>query len=56
MPIYELALKDGRKFDVEGPEGATDAQLAALLNQQLSAPDRLCRPHRSTDTGKPSRC
>jgi hypothetical protein len=38
MPIYELALKDGRKFDVEGPEGATDAQLAALLNQQLSAP------------------
>jgi len=38
MPIYELALKDGRKFDVEGPEGATDAQLAALLNNNCLRP------------------
>jgi len=42
MPIYSVRGPDGNIYDIQGPEGATDAQVIAALQQHLqaSAPKR----------------
>lgn len=37
MPIYSVQGPDGRIYDVEGPEGASDEQVVAALRQHLSS-------------------
>jgi len=37
MPIYSVKGPDGRIYDVQGPEGASDEQVIAFLQQQLAA-------------------
>ncbi len=37
MPIYSIQGPDGRIYDIEGPAGASDQQLIAVLKQQLGA-------------------
>ena len=36
MPIYSVKGPDGRIYDVQGPEGASDEQVIAFLQQQLT--------------------
>ena len=35
MPIYSVQGPDGRIYDVEGPAGASDAQIISFLRRQL---------------------
>jgi hypothetical protein len=37
MPIYSVKGPDGRIYDVQGPEGASDEQIIAFLQQNLAA-------------------
>ena len=37
MPIYSVQGPDGRIYDVEGPEGASDAQVIAALEEHLAS-------------------
>jgi hypothetical protein len=37
MPKFELTSPDGKKYQVEGPEGATPEQAYDILQQQLNA-------------------
>jgi hypothetical protein len=37
MPIYSVKGPDGRIYDVQGPEGASDEQVIAFLQQHLTA-------------------
>ena len=34
MPIYEMTAPDGKTYQIEGPEGATDDQVRAAIMQQ----------------------
>ena len=36
MPIYSVQGPDGRIYDVEGPEGASEAQIVAYVRQQIA--------------------
>lgn len=38
MPIFEFTSPDGKKYEVEGPDGATEAQAFEILQAQISAP------------------
>lgn len=38
MPAFELTSPDGKKYRVEGPEGATPEQAYGILQQQLASP------------------
>lgn len=38
MPIYTVEGPDGRRYKIEGPEGATPDQLAAVIQQQAPQP------------------
>ena len=35
--IYTVQGPDGREYDIEGPEGASDAQIISVLQQQLAS-------------------
>ena len=48
MPLYELNLKDGTTLDVEAPDGATEAQIISLANQQYT-PQALDRARRMAE-------
>jgi hypothetical protein len=37
MPIYSVQGPDGRIYDIEGPEGASDAQVIAALEEHLAS-------------------
>ena len=37
MPIYSVQGPDGRIYDVEGPEGASEAQIVAYVRQQIAS-------------------
>ena len=37
MPIYSVQGPDGRIYDIEGPEGASDAQVISALEQHLAS-------------------
>lgn len=37
MPIYSIQGPDGRIYDIEGPAGASDQQLIAVLKQQIGS-------------------
>ena len=50
MPLYELNLKDGTTLDVEAPDGATEAQIISLANQQYT-PQALDRARRVAELG-----
>lgn len=39
MPKYEVTGPDGRVYDVEAPEGASEQQILAYVQQNLSQPD-----------------
>lgn len=40
MPIYTLEGPDGKKYRIEGPEGATAEQLAAVIQGHPAAPQK----------------
>lgn len=44
MPTFEFTSPEGVKYSVEGPEGATKEQAFAVLQQQLSAPNKEVDP------------
>ena len=48
MPLYELNLKDGTTLDVEAPDGATEAQIISLANQQYT-PQAIDRARRMAE-------
>jgi len=37
MPIYSVQGPDGRIYDIEGPEGASDAQVISALEEHLAS-------------------
>ena len=37
MPIYSVQGPDGRIYDVEGPAGASDAQIISFLRRQMAS-------------------
>lgn len=44
MPIYKIEGPDGRIHEIEGPAGATDAQLIATLQQYLASQPKEAPP------------
>jgi hypothetical protein len=44
MPTFEFTSPEGVKYSVEGPEGATQEQAFAILQQQLGTPNREVDP------------
>jgi hypothetical protein len=41
MALYEVTGPDGRQYEVEGPEGATDAQIIAAVRKQVESRDEV---------------
>jgi hypothetical protein len=41
MALYEVTGPDGRQYEVEGPEGATDAQIIAAVRKQVESRDEI---------------
>jgi len=40
MATYRMIGPDGKTYQIEGPEGATDAQVRAKIQEQIAGPNK----------------
>ena len=52
MPLYEITSPEGVTYEIEGPEGATKAQIVAAIEQKLAAQQPLEEPEETTFLGE----
>jgi len=53
MPRFEVTGPDGHKYQVEGPEGATEQDALAQVQKQVAAPPAEAAPAGVDDYGRP---
>lgn len=54
MPTFEFTSPDGKKYEIEGPEGATQEQAFQILSQQLNLPQQTTQQPVQPPTPQPS--